>query len=107
MPKREEMEEQFEYDYDEVLTKIRTKIDEEYGGVAKFLESAKFSEMEIGEGKSGKAKIHIYLANQSDKSKTVKSFPVLKKLYKILLDVDLESKVVITRKQVILTSQKI
>jgi hypothetical protein len=106
MPKREnKKQEKKEYGYVDLLLHIRTVIDEEYGGVAKFIESDKFVEIGFEDSKSEKSKFHTYMACQTDKTKTVKSFPVLRKLYKGLLNIELESKIV--RTQVILAPKPI
>jgi len=106
MPKREtKKRENSEYGYVELLLHIRAVIDEEYGGVAKFIESEKFLELGFEDTKSERSKFHTYMACQTDKTKTVKSLPVLKKLYKGLLDVDLESRIV--RTQIIISEKPI
>lgn len=108
MPVREPLDREAQsYSYDELLMNVRRIIDDEHGGVAKFIGSEKFIEIGFKDTKSERGKFHTYLACQSDKSKTVKSFPVLQRLYKGLLGVDLESKIKVERTQVILSNQHI
>lgn len=84
--KKADVEEQkFEYSYDEVVDKLRLRIDEEFGGVAKFLESELYKETGLGESKQDKAKMFTYLSNPTeDGTRKVKSFPVIQKLLEVI-----------------------
>lgn len=95
------------YEYDVLLKKIQKVIDEEYGGTAKFVESEKFLEIGFKDTKTERANFFTYLANQTDKTKTVKSVPVLKKLFKGLLGVELTSRVEVIRKTHIISNKPI
>lgn len=108
MPRREPIKrERTEYGYEELLAHMRTIINEQHGGVAKFVESPEFRKCGFADTPAEKRNFHTYMAVQSDKSKTVKSVPVLKKLYKGLLDIELDSKIVVVRTQVILSDAAI
>ena len=108
MPKREEKKTGGkQYSYEDLLSNMRTYLNENYGGVAKFLESEKFLEIGFQDTKAERSKLHIYLANQTDKTKTVKSFPVLQKLYKGLLEIELTSRVEVVRTQIIISEKSI
>lgn len=103
----EETKQQFEYSYDEVLVIVKNKIDEEYGGIGKFLESSIYAKTGLGTEKKDKAKIYTYLANPEDKTNMVKSFPALNKLFSALFDFSLESKIEIIRTQKIISPRAI
>ena len=108
MPKRSDPKsDTHTYSYEELLAKMQTLINEEYGGVAKFVETEKFLLLGFNDTKQDRSKFHTYLANQSDKTKIVKSFPILKKLYKILLNIELEGRIEVVRKQIIISNKSI
>ena len=105
--KRAEETQQFEYSYDEVLSIVKNTIDEEYGGIGKFLESEIYEQTGLGTSKGDKAKIYTYLANPEDKSKMVKSFPALNKIFSALYNFGLESKIEIIRTQKIISPRNL
>jgi len=92
------------YEYEEVLRYIRKHIDEEQGGVSKFLNSDKYLECGFKDSPNERAKMFTYLSlpAEGEKART-KSFPVMKKLYKGLLGVELVNKIKVIRTQMIET----
>lgn len=111
MPVRKEPEQEaikYAYEYEDLLRIIRKHIDEEYGGVANFLQTKTFEEMELFHGtEQDKAKMFTYLSLPPDGEKAgVRSFPVISKLFEELLHVRLESKITVIRKQSILSDTK-
>lgn len=102
MPKKKTTEEK-QYSYEELLRGIRTHIDEAYGGVSKFLQHEDYTG-KCGFVESERSKIFSYLSISKDgtfSASRTKSFPMVQKLYKVLLDIDLTSKIVVSREQVI------
>ena len=100
--------ERYEYSYDEVVELLREKIEERFGGIAKFLESDAYKKTKLGESKKDKQKIYTYLSAPTAKTKRVKSFPVIKKLFDSLfqnIEMTEERKTIIQHK--IFTSTKI
>lgn len=92
-----------EYSYDEVVDKLRAKIDEEFGGVAKFLDSPEYKSTGLGEGHKDKAKIYTYLSAPTETSKRVKSFPVVQKLLQAVYNLHSEQrKEIIVQQKVII-----
>ena len=81
---REKQTQRFEYSYDEVVDKIKEIIDQRFGGVGKFLDSEIYKKTGLGETKNDKAKIYTYLSNPTEKTKRVRSFPVIQKLFSAL-----------------------
>ena len=98
-------QEKREYDYDELLVHIRKKIDGEYGGLAKFIKSEKFVECGFEPSPNETARMMTVLSLPADgMKKKVRSFQILKKLYKGLLGVDLENTLSVVRVQKIVTT---
>lgn len=114
MPKRDEIKKapapnkkagENAYTYEELLIHMRKHIDKQFGGVAKFIESNEFLQCGLVNNKEERAKIFTYLSMPDSLGKSkVKSFPVLEKLYKHLLGVEVESKIVVERKQILTTN---
>lgn len=116
MPKRSETNTKeevssgtFSYDYKELLKHIRSHIDENLGGVAAFVNSPTFAELGFSTDPKDKAKIYTYLSIPTDSEAAikVKSLPVLKKLYKGLLGVNITSKMEVIRKQTIKSDKEL
>lgn len=97
------------YEYEKLVIHLRKHIDGEYGGVASFLETEKFSKMKLfNTSKEGKAKMFTYLSLPAEGEKSrVKSFPTIARLYKELLDIELESKIEVVRTQTIYSNKKL
>lgn len=105
-PKKIEQPTQYSYEY--LLRHIRSHIDKDLDGVAGFLNSPKFEECGFKNTPNERAKMFTYLSLPKEgETVKVKSFPVLQKLYNTLLGVSLESKMVVTRTQVISSEAKI
>lgn len=77
--------EQFEYSYDEVVELLRQRMEDQFGGVAKFLDSPEYASTGLGTDKKDKAKIYTYLSAPTAKTKRVKSFPVVQKLLSVMI----------------------
>lgn len=88
------------YSYESLMDEVRAHIIEHYGGVAEFLRSEKYKE-EFGIGQKTKANVRIYLSNGANGGKVTKSFPMLKRLYKLVIGIELEAQTIVTRTQVI------
>lgn len=106
MPKRtEEIVNMQEYSYEDLLLRIRTHIDGEYGGVSNFLKHEMYEKCGFEVGAKETAKMFTYLALPKETNdgtgRRIKSFPVLKKLYKGLLGVDIQNDIQVQRTQVI------
>lgn len=86
--------------YEELMDEVRSHIFSEYGGIAEFLRSEKYTE-EFGIGQKTKANVRIYLSNGANGGSTTKSFPMLKRLYYLVFGVRLEATTIVTRTQVI------
>lgn len=90
------------YAYEEVLKYIRKHIDEEQRGVSKFLHSDKYLGCGFKDSPNERAKMFTYLSLPAEgETARVKSFPVMKKLYKGLLGVELVNKIKVIRTQMI------
>lgn len=100
--------EMYRYEYEKLLLYIRKHLDREYGGVANFLDSKDFVLSGFEDTPSEQAKMYTYLSLPPEGQKArVKSFPVLKKLYKYLLGINIKSKIKVSREQIILSDFKI
>ena len=92
------------YEYEDLLRHIRKHIDAEFGGVTAFLNSDSFVDSGFVDTKKERAKMSTYLSLPKDgEASRVKSYPVLKKLYKHLLDVNVASEIVVSREQTLVT----
>ena len=109
MPKRPEIKkEAIPYEYDELLRFIRSHIDAEFGGVSKFLDSPTFEELGFPTDDKEKRKMFTYLSLPAEgEKKKVKSVPILAKLFRGLLEVELESKMKIVRTQLITSNKEL
>lgn len=107
MPVRTERgrkQEKHQYEYEVLLKHIRKYLDDKFGGVANFLDSDEFKECSFKDTPNERAKMFTYLSLPADGEKArVKSFPVLQKLYKRLLGVEVESKIKVVREQELFT----
>ena len=97
------------YEYEDLVIQLRKHIDKEFGGVANFLITEKFDKMELfNTTKEGKAKMFTYLSLPAEGEKSrVKSFPTIAKLYKELLDIELENVITVVKTQKIYSNKKI
>jgi len=97
------------YEYEDLVIHLRKHIDEEFGGVAHFLETEAFDKMRLfNTSKEGKAKMFTYLSLPAEGEKSrVKSFPAIAKLYKELLDIELENSITVVRTQKIYSNKKL
>ena len=107
MPKRTdkkvEVAELQTFTYEDLLKRIRNYIDVTYDGVANFLKHSDLEKCGFGTDSKEAAKMYTYLAlpKEGAEGRRTKSFPVVQKLYKGLLGIDIESDIVVTRMQVI------
>lgn len=111
MPRREtrraEME-KFEYGYEELLRYLAKKIKEEYGSITEFVNSDDCRSFGLGRTSADKRKMFTYLTIPAEGKKAkVKSFPVVKKLYSRLLNIELEAKIEVVRTQKIFSLEAI
>jgi len=96
-----------EVEYYDLLVFIRAYIDSKYGGVAQFFETDDCHK-KCGFKKTNeeKTKLMSYLSLPKDgESKKILSAPTMKKLFKGLFDVDVESKTVVTRTTLVFISE--
>lgn len=109
MPKRTDKPaagEMKEYQYGELLVRIRAYIDDTYGGVAKFLSHEDFKKCGFKGTKADGDKMYIYLSlPREEDSRRIKSFPVVAKLYKGLLGIELKNDIKVLRVQTIRADQ--
>jgi hypothetical protein len=89
--------------YEELLVRIRKHIDETYGGVAALIAHKDFTrKCKFESSEATHSKIYVYLSlPQNGEGAKVKSFPVLQKLYKGLLGIELKNKIQVMRSQII------
>lgn len=97
------------YEYEDLVVHLRKHIDEEFGGVANFLETEKFDKMGLFDNsKKGKSKMFTYLSLPAKGEKSrVKSFPTIKVLYKELLGIELDSTIQVIKVQKIYSDKKL
>jgi len=92
------------YEYEALLRHIRKHIDAEFGGVTAFLKSDSFVSCGFVDTKRERSKMSTYLSlPKAGELSRVKSYPVLKKLYKHLLGVNVNSKIIVSREQTLVT----
>ena len=93
----------FSYTYESLVEYIRSVIIERYGSLAAFVESNDFESVGFDNARTIKTNIYVYLS----KGSKTKSLPVLSKLYKYLLDIELVGKVKVIRELIITSSREI
>lgn len=105
MPVRKESgkkQEKHQYEYEYLLRHIRNYLDENFGGVSNFLETEDCKICGFEDTPNERAKMFTYLSLPAEGEKVrVKSFPVLQKLYKGLLGIEIENKIKVVREQVL------
>lgn len=94
------------YEYEELLRYIRKHIDERFGGVTAFLNSDSFVNAGFVDTDKERAKMSTYLSLPKEgETSRVKSYPVLRKLYAHLLNIKVDSEIVVTREQTLVTDK--
>lgn len=87
---------------------VRKHIDVVYGGVTDFMANEDFREAGFLDTPNERAKISTYLSLPPEGEKArVRSYPVLQVLYRYFWGIELESKVVVTRVQILHSDTKI
>ncbi len=95
-----------ELQYEELLKYLNTYINIQYGSVSAFVESKDFSEkcgFIVGE----KPKVHNYLSITKEGAKKVKSVPFLQKMFKALLGIEIQQRIIVERTAKIWSIQEI
>lgn len=90
-----------DYTYEDLLLRIRTHIDDKYGGVALFLQHKDYLKCGFDEAENAKMYTYLALPREGNDGARVKSFPAMKKLFKGLLGIELENHIKVERKQMI------
>jgi len=113
MPKRKEPVNirpatEWNYTYKELLVHLRSQLDTRYGGVAKFLGTEDYLACGFEDNPKQEAKMYTYLSLPAEGEPVrTKSFPVLYKLYKGILGVEISSKIKVVRTQELHSSNEL
>lgn len=90
------------YRYEDLLIYLREWIDGNYKSVSEFLRSEKFEELGFDNSSSTRARVLSLLSLPPEgEEKVTKSIPVMQKIFKGLFDLDIESRTVVIKTQII------
>ena len=105
---KEQQKDKYKYSYEDLLIHIRGFIDKEFGGVASMLQSDEYKEFGFKDTPNERSKMFTYLSIPAEGERArVRSFPVLKILYKKLLNIELDSKIKVVREQTLTSNTEI
>lgn len=110
--KSEKSTERIATDYNTLVQAIRKEIDEKHGGLTAFLNSGKLHKYGIEDTPKERAKLFTYLSLPSEKNKdkpkkSVRSFPVMAKLFKKMFNITLSNEIKVVKTQEIFADKEI
>ena len=95
-----------EYEYEDLLKKVKIDIAEKYGSIGAYTNHPDFKEHGFT-GASDYTNFPTYMSAKGKNGKAIRSFPTLQKLYMALYNETLDSKIRVTRTQTIIGNKSL